>query len=167
MPLHDYACEACGTRIVDRLEPRLDTPPPECPIAARTMAGEMTFHFAGQDLTVTMDPAELAKHKMVRLWTRRHGTRGFKKFLHEDQSGKPIEIDSLAAVRRYEKQTGDRAAAGLGQPEVFRQFSQDQSNRDVNVFGKPNFRKPRTTTRRGIPLVSVKEDFVEVGEEGE
>jgi hypothetical protein len=136
MPLHDYQCEACGAKIIDRLEPRLDTAPPDCP-ASGVLEG----------------------HVMVRLWTRRHGTRGFMKFTHETADGRTIELDSLSAVRKHEKQTVDLAAAGLGQPEIFRQFSQDQSNRDANVFGRPDVRKPKKTTRRGIPLVTVKEEF--------
>lgn len=148
MPLHDYQCKACGAKIVDRFEQRIATPPPKCPTLATT-----------QEIFVP------ETHLMERIWTRRHGTRGFRKFLHEDQSGKSIELDSMAAVRKYEKRTGDLAAGGIGQPEVFRQFSQDNSNMDANVFGSPNTRKPRTTTRRGIPLISVKEDFIDAGEE--
>ena len=143
MPLHDFQCSGCGKKILNRYQPRIEAEPPACPSSEALFQPE--------------------RHKMERLWSRGYGTRPFKSFTHETPAGDHVEMDSLAKIRKYEEQSIKDWKAGVpgAQPELFRQFSQDQSNRDVNLFGKPDFKKLRKTTRCGHPIISVKEDFTE------
>ncbi len=50
--------------------------------------------------------------------------------------GSRTELRSLSDVRRYERETERQANDGVGQRIVFREYSQNSSNRDVNTLAK-------------------------------
>jgi hypothetical protein len=62
-----------------------------------------------------------------------------------------IRFTDLQQIRRHERETMDRYRGGERvQPVVWRDFSNDRSNRDVNAFGRPNV--PGKPTRSNIKL---------------
>jgi hypothetical protein len=48
------------------------------------------------------------------------------------------EISSITQLREVEHSSMEAFKEGRGQPLIFRAFSQDNSNRDQNVFGRPD-----------------------------
>lgn len=47
-------------------------------------------------------------------------------------------IDSITKLREVERSSMEAYKEGRGQPLVFRAFTQDRSNQDSNVFGRPD-----------------------------
>lgn len=95
--------------------------------------------------------------EMTVLWAGRRYSR-FASFDHDGR-----EVTSLAEVRKIESDSVRAWESGApgAQPVIFRQFSQDRSNMDQNVFGRPDLPELRKTTRRGRPLITVREEFSE------
>lgn len=60
-----------------------------------------------------------------------------------DLDGKQIKLSSLHELRTLENLSLRKTANGDGSPSVFRQFSQDRSNRDVNVFKGTSYEKSK------------------------
>lgn len=59
----------------------------------------------------------------------------FEAFEVYDHDGSRHLLTSLEAVRHFERETARRAADGIGQPSLIRQYSQDRNNREKNLFG--------------------------------
>ena len=148
MPIIDWECQACGARLLDQYHPRTDISPPSCPNEGKLH----TFHGVPIRIQLGSDGRALP-HLMLRLWTLGTRHKPFQGFSYDD--GHQVhEVDSLGKVRALERASEARAAAspGAASPEIFRAYSQDPSNRDANVFGKPPQVKPITRTRRGVPF---------------
>jgi hypothetical protein len=78
----------------------------------------------------------------------------------DDATGQTRVLGSIHEVRSYEERTTkawERGEPGA-RPVVFREFSQDRSNRDQNVFRhlkqQVDRRDLRTRNSRGIPFVT-------------
>jgi hypothetical protein len=70
----------------------------------------------------------------------------FPEFEHDG-----VKVTSLEQVRRIERESMDRYKGGERvQPVVWRDFSNDRSNRDVNAFGRPHY--PGKPNRSNIKL---------------
>lgn len=72
----------------------------------------------------------------------------------EDYRGNQVRIESLADIRRLERESEKMSRDGIGSPMRFRHYSQDASNRDVGLFGpdpalKPNMKKISITKHGG------------------
>lgn len=53
-----------------------------------------------------------------------------------------VEVNSLRDIRRIERESEQRYRDGVGEPYVFRLYSQDSSNRDVGTLGDAPSAKP-------------------------
>lgn len=162
MPLHDWACKACGQEIRNRYQPRVAAPPPLCPALAAGIQHPLRHLIYVPDKEGVFRAERPEDHRMEILWGRGYGCRPshLSVSLTED-SGKEVQLNGLQEIRDYEEKTckaWERGEEGA-RPVVFRPLSQDQSNRDVNVFGKPNLPKLRKYTRRGKPLIVAKDDY--------
>src|SRR6185503_5294387 len=110
MPIHDYSCVACGFELRDYYLARLDSTPPVCERCP-------------------------GSPPLTREWSTNRMHRTFSAFDFTMDDGKVVHVDSLAALRKIEKDTGDAYARGeLKRPFVFRHYTQDPSNKDKNVF---------------------------------
>lgn len=99
---------------------------------------------------------------METLWTGRAPGMGFAAPVRfEDDDGTVKEFSSVTAIHDFEAQAAREVASGdRARPVVFREFSQDQSNRDCNVFQD---RHPQVTReklraasrRRGKKIIDV------------
>jgi hypothetical protein len=67
---------------------------------------------------------------------------GFEAFDAYDGQNRPVRVDSLKKLRDIERQSEVDARNGLGQPIVWRRFSQDRSNHDVHSLA-PTFHQER------------------------
>lgn len=98
----------------------------------------------------------------------RDGGSSFDKFtLPVEDPGSPTgfrteTVGSLADIRRLERESEQREANGEGRRMVWRDYSQDRSNRDRHTLGEdPSLRPSKTftngtpvTVRRGDPVVA-------------
>ena len=67
------------------------------------------------------------------------GGTGFKGFsITEEVNGRleHIQIDSLSALRKVERESEQRARNGEGRPLIWRDYNQDRSNGDVHTMAK-------------------------------
>lgn len=123
MPVNDFACPECDFVIADQYHPSY-LARPVCP----------------KDHIL-----------MERLWSMSAG-KPFEPF-EVDLGDGPVQIGSLGDVRRIERESEKRYRNGDGAPFVFRAYSQDPSNRDVNVFG-PGPQKPHPrASKAGVPFI--------------
>ena len=123
MPIHDWECESCDYQVIDRYQPRQDNNPPIC--------------------TDCRTP-------MVRLWSLSSGGRfKFEEFdMHVPGQG-TVHFSSMHQLRQVEKHCETNGP----RPFVVRQYSQDISNRNDNVFGeRPNPKFLTHSKRTGIPF---------------
>lgn len=108
MPVHDLSCPNCDYSLPDQYFPRLEFVPPNCPTCLIALQRE---------------------------WTTNRMHRTFEKFEFVEGNER-IEIDSLSKLRDVERVSEQAYKEGRGRPFVWRQFSQDNSNMDRNVFGE-------------------------------
>jgi hypothetical protein len=85
--------------------------------------------------------------------------RPFEAFTYEEEgTGRQVEVNSLHQLREIEARSVAEWERGAGRPVIFRQFTQDRSNRDENVFQKlhPQVERSKLVTRnsRGIPYIT-------------
>jgi hypothetical protein len=78
----------------------------------------------------------------------------FQAFETTDGRGNPVTITSLRKLRQVERESEQAERNGEGQRMVWRQYSQDPSNRHSHTL-MPSDPTPKITgkTRRGEPLV--------------
>jgi hypothetical protein len=93
------------------------------------------------------------------LW-RRSAAIGFSRPVEfEDDDGTHRTFSSVEEIHRFEKQTENEVASGIRpRPFIFREFSQDRSNFDRNVFQSLHpqvAREKLLRKRRGKPIISV------------
>jgi len=110
--LHDFWCRKCGQLLVDV----------NVPIEVGATAGA----------------PEHCGERMA--WLPQVGRMdaacgpGFTAFETYDGRNQPVLVDSLKKLRDIERDSEQRARDGEGQPIVWRRYSQDNSNRDVNTL---------------------------------
>lgn len=109
MPLHDFFCPTCTAVIVDVYVP-VQTAAPDALIYCRTCGARLSW----------IPAAPAVHYGSVK-------TCAFKAFDTTDGYGQPVHIDSLAKLRKVEKESEQAYRNGEGQPMVFRAWSQ-QSN---------------------------------------
>lgn len=117
MALHDFACAPCARILIDRHVPiaiGAQAGAPPCPDCGRPMAwipqvGRMDLRSDSDD-------------------------QAFQKFTTTDGRGNRIEIDSMHTLRRVERESEIAFRNGEGQPMVWRQYSQDRSNKDQHTL---------------------------------
>jgi len=129
MALHDFRCASCGYILRDH----------NVPIALGARRGAPSCPCS---LSTTMD------------WVPQLGSFDAFTAFTADVNGTPTQIDSLHTLRAVERETERKFRDGIGQPLVWRDLSQNSSNRDVNSFGpspQPTF---ETHNRRGIPFIT-------------
>lgn len=124
MPVHDYVCETCGVIVPDQYHP--------------SVAAVLCCPDCGR-------PCEKS-------WQRGRSTP-FQSFTIDYGKG-PVEITSLAQLRSIERGSERAFRNGEGAPLVFRAFSQDGSNYDVNTLKDVGYNQrrhdKRMPTRRGF-----------------
>lgn len=121
MPMHDYVCEPCDILIPDQYHPLLSA------------------ILCCPDCGV---PCDKSWHRDPR--------RLFAPFTVDYGSG-PTEITSLNQVRTIERES-EKASRNdpRGQPYVFRAFSQDHSNQDVNTLKSQGIQQKKPLKRANI-----------------
>jgi hypothetical protein len=101
---------------------------------------------------------------MERLWLSSVVYAPFHAFTFQKDDGTAVRVDSLKALRDVE-----RDSLSGPRPTIFREFSQDKSNRDVNVFQSlhPQVRREelhRASHRRGKKIIDVGSVEISVAE---
>ena len=115
MALHDYRCPVCHEVLRDVFRTAAQgaqSDPPTCHRCDRPMAWIPNVGF--------IDAKE-----------------PFQAFDTYDGRNRPVHIDSLRKLRQVERESEQQARDGVGQPMVWRRYSQGESNRDQGVFGPP------------------------------
>lgn len=121
MALHDFRCRFCGTV-------RRDV---NVPIAVGASRAQVICFCLGTPEQMQWIP------QIGRMDYGPAGGAGFKAFaIEEEVRGKPqrIEIDSVAKLRKVEREFETHARNGEGRPLVWRDYHQDRSNRDVHTL---------------------------------
>ena len=121
MPVHDWICENCGFELPDQY----------------------------QSLTPAVAVCPVCHYVMQKSWQRRPRAL-FKPFTIDYGKG-PVEVTSLDQVRRIERESDRDFSEGKSGKMVFRAFSQDNSNYDVNTLDSEGYRQqtPRNPKVRG------------------
>lgn len=112
MSLHDFWCPTCGQVLVDI----------HVPVAIGATAGA-PLHC---DRPTSWIP-------QVGRMDAANGP-GFQGFDAYDGSNRPVHVDSLRKLRQVEEESQKMAADGVGQPILWRRYSQNHSNRDVHTL---------------------------------
>ena len=121
MPVHGWICENCGFSLPDQYQP----------------------------WTAAVAVCPVCHHTMIKSWQRRPRAL-FKPFTVDYGKG-PVEITSLDQVRRIERESAHEFDAGKSGKMVFRAFSQDDSNYDVNTLESEGYQQthPRNPKVKG------------------
>ncbi len=128
MPLHDFQCSTCGQLEMDVYQALRDADPPMCP-AGCVVHEVVKVDGAGE--FVAPDPTP--RSTMEKLWSAGSTSSPFKEIAVEI-NGKTVIAKSMRDIRQIERETTDawlKGAPGVA-PMIFRNFSQDRSNRDVS-----------------------------------
>lgn len=108
MPIHDYECEVCKTVAPDVYISTQNADAPKCPACE-------------------------GNPPMSRMWTTSR-QRIFQAFDFTGDDGKTVTVDSLARLRKIESESMKAYERGEGRPFIFRQYSQDPTNKDKGIF---------------------------------
>lgn len=117
---HDYACPRCGHVARDHMveiSVGAVAGAPECPVCL-TLDGHVVMDWIPQ--VGRMDAAS---------------GPSFTAFDCFDGQNRKVHVGSLKQLRDLERQSEQQARNGEGQPLVFRKWSQNDSNKDVNTMG--------------------------------
>ena len=110
MALHDFYCQVCGQVLVDV----------NVPIAIGAAAGAPEH--CGRPTSWIPQVGRMDAYEP------------FQEFETYDGQNRKVTVDSLHKLRQIEQQSEADARNGDGQPMVWRRYSQDHSNRDVNTL---------------------------------
>ena len=138
--LHDYLCARCGC--IER-----DVP---VPIALGAMKMPV--------LCPLCEDVEMDWLPQIGRMSAAHGPT-FTAFDTYDGQNRPVRVESIADLRRIEAESERQARNGEGQVMVWRDFSNDASNRDLSAIAK-DWVAPGITPRQSDwhdhpPLVKV------------
>lgn len=122
MAMHDFFCAACGQLLLDV----------DVPIAIGARAGAPLHCGAPTTPIPGIGRMDVG------------GVKGasFRAFETTDGQNRTVLIDSLATLRRVERESEQQARNGEGQPIVFRAWSQDRSNRDRHTLASGGGERP-------------------------
>lgn len=126
MAYHDFVCPACGAPFTDV----------NVPIETGAQAGAPT---CGDCQVQTVWIPKIG---------RMDALEPFQEFSTFDGQNRPVLIDSLHKLRQVERESEQQARNGEGQPLVWRQYSQDRSNRDVHTLGSYGGEAPSPEAKR-------------------
>lgn len=125
--LHDFTCPACGSTARD------------FPVPMR-LGARCYRPICGCGTLMTWIP------QVGRMDALEPFQRFTTSVLQPDGSHKEVLIDSLSAMRRVERETEIAERNGEGQRMIWRDYSQDRSNRDVHTCGPD----PATVAREEV-----------------
>lgn len=132
-----YQCPKCGTA---RRRVHTPDPPPTCQACDLPMRWRRTA-------TMVDPPAP------------RFGQAPGIDFRHTSPIEVPIgggmRFESLAELRKFERESELLASEGIGQPYVVRGYSQDRSNQHVNTLGEPVWETPNLLDAKGRPRIKI------------
>src|SRR5262245_1900937 len=114
MALHDFWCEKCGQVLVDV----------NIPIDLGAIKGA-PLH-CGQPATWIPQVGRMDAYEP------------FQEFEARDGQNNLVTVDSLAKLRKIERESEQQFRNGEGQPIVWRRYSNDSSNKDVHAL-HPNW----------------------------
>ena len=120
MPVQTWICPNCSCQIADQYHP------------------SSSAILACPNCSLVMD----------RSWAR-DSRPLFRSFTSNDGTGDRT-FSSLESVRRYERETERKANGRDGQRIVFREYSQDHTNRDVNTLAKEGFQQHKPTKKSNV-----------------
>jgi hypothetical protein len=126
MALHDYQCPACGYLREDVNVPiaiGATNGAPTCPTCIEPGSGGLARRMAWIPQVGRMDAYE-----------------PFQEFQVFDGQGRSVTVESMAQMRRIERESEQQARNGEGQQMVWRAYSNDDSNRHDHVFTKDTSR---------------------------
>ena len=126
MSYHDFVCPSCGMAFTDI----------DIPIAIGAKAGAPSC----ADCQIQTD--------WIPKVGRMDALEPFQTFTAYDGQNNPVVIDSLHKLRTIERASEQQARNGEGQPIVWRAYSQDRSNRDVNTLGAYGGEAPSPEAKR-------------------
>lgn len=126
MPLFDFQCPTCGAMQIDVYQALRSAEPPACPSGCTAL--------------------------MEKCWSAGSSSAPFVEVTVEI-NGKPVVAKSMSDIRRIERDSTEAWLRGEpgAQPIIFRNFSQDRSNRDVSPIDQ-HFGDRVKRTRGGNPL---------------
>jgi hypothetical protein len=75
-----------------------------------------------------------------------------QEFLIYDGRNRPVLVESLAQIRKLEKESEQMARNGDGQQMVWRKYSQNASNNQVNTLGPSPEQAPSKAAQRKFGL---------------
>src|SRR5665213_4517552 len=139
MALHDFVCGNCGYRWNDL----------HVPVAIGATAGA-PYCPRCDEVPVKMTPVVAIGRMSV--------FGEFAKFTTPvEDPGSPTgyrdeTISTLGDIRRLEKESEQRERDGLGRRMIWRDYSQDQSNKDVHTMGPDPSQTPSKTYVNGTPV---------------
>ncbi len=129
MSLHDYECPACGHVLVDH----------NVPIAIGAMKGapmcpqcQSRARRTGEGLALSM--------KWIPQVGRMDAYEPFQEYLVHDGTGKQVLVESMAQMRRIERESEQQARNGEGQQMAWRAYSNDVSQTHDHLFTKDTSR---------------------------
>lgn len=141
MALHDFKCPACGHIERDHnvpIEIGAKAGAPPCPEGCVTAAAPMNYVGLG------VSTPNAQRMTWIPKVGRMDAYGPFQEFQASDCYGNPVLVESMADIRKIERESereydhGERADDGspLAQKQVWRDYSQDASNKDVHTFAK-------------------------------
>lgn len=110
MALHDFWCQTCGQVLVDV----------NVPIDLGAIKGA-PLH-CGQPAAWIPQVGRMDAYEP------------FQEFECRDGQNNPVLVDSLAKLRKIERESEQQYRDGEGQPLVWRRYSNDRSNQDVHAL---------------------------------
>lgn len=119
MPLHDYRCPVDGTILRDQWRTAAEGAESRLPICQACLCAGSHQLMRPIPNIGAMDAKE-----------------PFQRFEAYDGQNRRVVIDSLKKLRQVEKQSETDYKNGIGQPIVFRAYSNDRSNRDQSALHK-------------------------------
>lgn len=148
MANHDFRCSACGYVLRDFPIPtgiRATEMAPICPRHQYPLGGTRMEWIPFARFSVFSDSG-------------REDGKSFDKFttVVEDPGApggfRETTIGSLADIRRLERESEQLERDGLGRRMIWRDYSQDASNRDVHTIAPDPSMKPATHYSNGTPV---------------
>lgn len=163
MPILDYECAVCGLIARDVYRPLYRLPTPRVvhgykvtqdfdhPLCERCLGHELRIVMNVIPPRVTVDALEPMQE--------------FETVVEDGHGGHKVEhIDSLAKLRKVERESEVRYRNGVGRPLVWRDYSNDRSNRDVHtIAADPAPALTRAQIRKHAPKVATPEEVDALG----
>ena len=161
MPIHDYRCPVCGRVDRDVYRPLYTLPEP------RVVAGyRVTQDFDRPNCNTCFAALFTVRMEIIPPRVVMDALEPMTEFdttVEDGRGGQRIEhIDSLTKLRQVERESEQRHRNGEGRPLVWRDYSQDASNKDVHTLGTiPEGPSAEARKRFGRSTMKVSKDAPE------